>query len=177
MVRACPLTIRATDTQPLLLFFSISSSSSNLFLCNFVISVLPPIMSSVLSSQGVALATAMVVSCTAIYLAFSSPKPIKTLDSQPPSPNLRSCLCKDDQRKRRNSRKKKRVQFAESVKETEGNGEEYRRARENNKNNSNTRIQKSCRNEFPETQKIPANRAALYNGILRDRVHRLQCSY
>lgn len=34
-----------------------------------------------------------------------------------------------------------------------------------------------CRNEIPETKAMPANRVALYNGILRDRVQRMGCCH
>lgn len=66
-------------------------------------------------------------------------------------------------------KKKKKVKFAEDVKDTKGNGELYRRKW--------GQVQKSCGNEIAGSQKIPANRAALYTGILKDRVHTLQHSY
>lgn len=75
------------------------------------------------------------------------------------------------------------MQFAENVKDTKENGDEYRRGKENSlfarqdKGNSNTRTDRVCRNEIPGIHGMPANRIALYNGILRDRLHRMQCSY
>lgn len=64
-------------------------------------------------------------------------------------------------------KKKKKVKFAEDVKEPKGNGELYRKA-----GSKRSEIQKkSCGNEL---KKMPANHAALYNGILK---HRMGCSY
>lgn len=77
-------------------------------------------------------------------------------------------LCLEEKKRQR---KKKRVHFAENVKETSGNGKEYRK--EHGKNLMN-KAARNCRNEIP---RMPANRVALYNGILRDRVHGTQCSY
>ncbi|KAJ9190037.1 hypothetical protein P3X46_001273 [Hevea brasiliensis] len=145
-------------------------------------------MSSILglTSQGVVFATAMVVSSTVLFLAFSKqknfPELFKNHDSQSPIQNLRSCLRSSEEGKKRDKKKKKKksVKFAENVKDTKGNGDEYRREKEKSlfanqeKEKSITRI---CRNEIPGTHGMPANRIALYNGILRDRVHRIECSY
>ncbi|XP_065860304.1 uncharacterized protein [Euphorbia lathyris] len=109
------------------------------------------------------LGAVMVVSSTVLFIAFSKHK---TLPSRPTTLNLRSCLSSDEKRKERSKKKKKRVKFAENVKDTKGNGEEYRKEKE--------KIDRICRNDI---NKIHANRLALYNGILRDRVHRPQCSY
>lgn len=67
-------------------------------------------------------------------------------------------------------RRKKKVKFAEEVKDTKGNGELYRK--EGRKRNE---IQKSCGSE----KMLPANHAALYTGILKYRVHTntIQYSY
>lgn len=73
---------------------------------------------------------------------------------------------------KKRGRKKKRVQFAENVKDTAGNGEEYRK--EYNKKFAK-QFDRTCRND--QIQGMPANRVALYNGILRDRVHRMEYSY
>ncbi|XVF86465.1 hypothetical protein PTKIN_Ptkin18bG0042500 [Pterospermum kingtungense] len=126
-------------------------------------------MSSGICSQGLVLATAMVVSSTVLFLTFSRPK---NLSPPPPKKTLRSCLSSEGKKK---GKKKKKVQFAENVKETRGNGEEYRK--EHNKKitaaagRSSTKVDGFCRNE------MPANRIALYNGILRDRIHKMECSY
>ncbi|KAK8618951.1 hypothetical protein V6N13_132926 [Hibiscus sabdariffa] len=122
-------------------------------------------MSSGICSQGLVLATAMVVSSTVIFLTFSRQKPSSSSSKQA----LRSCLSSDG--KRRNKKKKKKVKFAESVKEPSGNGEEYRKKMVAGR--SRSEADGFCRSQ------MPANRVALYNGILRDRVHvhRMECSY
>ncbi|CAL9218690.1 unnamed protein product [Arabidopsis halleri] len=128
-------------------------------------------MTCILScSHGVVIATAMVFSSTALFLAISRQfSGNQTSDQQ----ILRSCLSSEE--KKRQRKKKKKVKFAENVKETKGNGEEYRK--------------KSLRRIVPEQMvkpektgsvcrnDMPANRIALYNGILRDRDQRIQCSY
>ncbi|XP_057968946.1 uncharacterized protein LOC131158237 isoform X1 [Malania oleifera] len=149
-------------------------------------------MSSILSSQGVVLATAMAVSGTVIFLAlsrqktnFPSPNLSGNHNSQPSSrPFPRSCLCSGrhlffkkiwwaDERRR--ERKKKKVRFAENVKDPVGNGEEFRTRKERRKS---VEVCRNCRTEeIPGIGRMPANRVALYNGILRDRVHRIDCSF
>ncbi|XP_031261764.1 uncharacterized protein LOC116119965 [Pistacia vera] len=121
-----------------------------------------------MNSQAVVLATAMVVSSTVLFLAFGKQKASST-ENQDDSPcqTLRSCLYSEEKKRQK---KKKRVHFAENVKETSGNGKEYRKERSKNFMN---KVDRNCRNEIPG---MPANRVALYNGILRDRVHRTQCS-
>lgn len=67
------------------------------------------------------------------------------------------------------NKKKKRVKFAADVKEPSGNGKEYRREHSKNSKMS-TKIQTvSCG--------MPANRMALYSGILKDRLLRTEFSY
>ncbi|KAF8091110.1 hypothetical protein N665_0453s0018 [Sinapis alba] len=122
-------------------------------------------------SHGVVIATAMVFSSTALFLAISRQfSNNQTSDQQ----ILRSCLSSEVKKKQRNKRKK--VKFAADVKETKGNGEEYRKREHIRRivQEQGTKPEKTssvCRND------MPANRMALYNGILRDRDHRLQCSY
>ncbi|KAE8656950.1 phospholipase D family protein [Hibiscus syriacus] len=119
-------------------------------------------MSSGLCSQGgLVLATAMVVSSTVIFLTLSRQKNLL-----PPKQSLRSCLSSSEGKRR--DKKKKKVQFAENVKETNGNGEKYRKEQRKKLIAETDRF---CRNE------MPPNRIALYNGILRDRVHKMQSSY
>lgn len=60
------------------------------------------------------------------------------------------------------------MHFADNVKETSGNGDAYRKKRTQRFNPIH------CRTQSP---RMPPNRIALYNGILRDRVHRIECSY
>ncbi|XP_022948685.1 uncharacterized protein LOC111452283 isoform X1 [Cucurbita moschata] len=135
-------------------------------------------MSSILSSQGLVIATAMVVSSTALFLAFSkhhkiTPTPSKSL--------LRSCLSSDDKKreknKNKNKKKGKKVRFAEDVKEPRGNGEEYRKehdekmAMAERRRRTTSTTTRSCKNQ------TPANQLALYNGILKQRSQRIQCSF
>ncbi|KAI4355742.1 hypothetical protein L6164_004488 [Bauhinia variegata] len=123
---------------------------------------------------------AMLISSTVIYIAFYWQKASPTFqlsgnsNSQEPNKQvLRSCLFTEE-KKRERKNKKKKVKFAENVKEesviqaTEEHKEEQRKPK---------RVSRSCRNEIPEIRRMPANRIALYNGILRDRVNRMQCSY
>jgi hypothetical protein len=75
-------------------------------------------------------------------------------------------------------KKKKKVHFAEDVMEPSGNGEEFRKRLES-KNLKKLRTNLSLGKDEGGKRKInmPANRVALYTGILRDRsVHRISCS-
>ncbi|GMI78104.1 hypothetical protein like AT1G52565 [Hibiscus trionum] len=125
-------------------------------------------MSSGICSQGLVLATAMVVSSTVIFLTFSRPKPPSSSSSS--KQTLRSCLSSDGKKR---DKKKKKVKFAENVKEPSGKGEEYRKEQQKKMMAGRSEGDGICRNQ------MPANRVALYNGILRDRVHvhRMECSY
>ena len=70
-----------------------------------------------------------------------------------------------------NSKKnKKKVRFEESVKEVREKSEIAKKEKQRKRN----RVHSNCRNETTKTRVIPANRMALYNGILRDRVHRIE---
>ncbi|XP_021906502.1 uncharacterized protein LOC110821088 [Carica papaya] len=129
-------------------------------------------MTSMLSSHGLVLATAMVVSSSVLLLAFS--KQFST-PLQLPTQSLRSCLTSGERKKKKNKemkKKKKRVQFAETVKDTKGNGKEYRKNHHKKTEKTTREVEKICRSD-----EMPANRIALYNGILRDRLHRIECSY
>ncbi|XP_010462100.1 PREDICTED: uncharacterized protein LOC104742758 isoform X2 [Camelina sativa] len=132
-------------------------------------------MTCILScSHGVVIATAMVFSSTALFLAISRQfsSGTQTSDQQI---LLRSCLSSEKKKQRK---KKKKVKFAENVREPKGNGEEYRKKMEQHLKRivpeqmiKPEKPVSVCRND------MPANRIALYNGILRDRAHRVQCSY
>ncbi|XP_009617112.1 uncharacterized protein LOC107819186 [Nicotiana tabacum] len=128
-------------------------------------------MSSLMGSNGLVLATAMVVSAgTVILFDLLREKYLSTIqfeltnNKQEYSPHgkhiLKSCLSSGEKKK------KKRVHFAANVKDSNGNGEEYRRVFKKyySKTQSN-----SCG--------MPENRRALYTGILKDRVHRMEFSY
>ncbi|OMO57752.1 hypothetical protein COLO4_35114 [Corchorus olitorius] len=114
-------------------------------------------MASILGSQGVVLATAMAVSGTVILLAFRLQKSLP-LDHQPSQQALRSCISSED------------------VRDPRTDGEEFRRQlRVRMKINSSSSAtssssSSSALNSSPKFKKMPGNRVALYNGILRDRV-------
>ncbi|CAF2056893.1 unnamed protein product [Brassica oleracea var. botrytis] len=125
-------------------------------------------------SHGVVIATAMVFSSTALFLAISRQFSTNQTSDLHDQQILRSCLSSEEKKKQRKKRKK--VKFAEDVKEPKGNGEEYRKREHLRRIVPEPVIEPEktgsvCRND------MPANRMALYNGILRDRDHRLQCSY
>ncbi|KAA8523015.1 hypothetical protein F0562_009438 [Nyssa sinensis] len=136
-----------------------------------------------LTSQGVVLATAMAVSGTVILLALRLQKslphtqfPVSTPIPQS-QPIPRSCISSEGKKK---EKKKKRVHFAEDVVDPSGNSEEFRRQRSGNSYSSSgsKSLSSSTFKESGKDRGIPANREALYNGILRDRVvHRLAYSY
>ncbi|XP_010250113.1 PREDICTED: uncharacterized protein LOC104592440 [Nelumbo nucifera] len=134
-------------------------------------------MSPILSSQGVVLATAMAVSGTVILLAFCRQKPLPTTqfavaqNSDSTRPVLRSCISSDGKKR---DKKKKRVHFAEDVVDPIGNSEEFRREH----SRKSLTLNQACRSENRSVaQGMPANRMVLYNGILRDRLQRMACSY
>ncbi|XP_042425517.1 uncharacterized protein LOC122013153 [Zingiber officinale] len=135
--------------------------------------------SSLMASHGVALATAVAVSGTMILLALCRTKPFSFPaasaavhdDSAPPWCPQSSCIASAEDAKKARTRtmlkkkknkKKKRVQFASEVVE----------------------FYVSASNEAEEAEdplparRMPANREALYKGILRDReMHRMACCY
>ncbi|XP_058774081.1 uncharacterized protein LOC131648340 [Vicia villosa] len=126
-------------------------------------------------SQGLVFTTAMVVSTTMLYLVFSKQKNNPSFQIQG-NHVLRSCLYSEEKKKERkmNTKKsKKKVRFAESVKEEREKKSEVVRKEKQRKRN---RVYSSnCRSETSKSRGIPANRIALFNGILRDRVHRMEC--
>ena len=87
--------------------------------------------------------------------------------------------------KKRETKKKKKVHFAEDVMDPRGDGEEFRRQVKNPVRIGSNHFPAAL-NSAPKFKKIgggkdrgmPANRVALYNGIVRDRVvQRLAYSY
>ncbi|CAL9220994.1 unnamed protein product [Arabidopsis halleri] len=131
------------------------------------------------SNGTVVIATAMVCSSTALFLAMArqfhgNHQTSKVLD-QTPRPILRSCLSSEETRKQR--KRIKKVRFADNVKDTKGNGEEYRRRELNRRSVPEPVTKPGKTGSMCRISTMPANRMALYNGILRDRDHRVQCSY
>ncbi|KAJ9548655.1 hypothetical protein OSB04_021198 [Centaurea solstitialis] len=128
-----------------------------------------------LPSNGLVLATAMAAG-TAIFFAIC-------LQKQPTAAVLRHprpCISSDGKKKKG----KKKVKFAEDVMEPSGNGDEFRRRRLKSKNLPQNRHYLSIFKDEGGQMKLsrnfkglPANRMALYSGIIRDRgVHRVACS-
>ncbi|XP_074559742.1 uncharacterized protein LOC141815689 [Curcuma longa] len=125
-----------------------------------------------MDSHGVALATALAVSGTMIVLAlcraktFSLPAASAVLrrDSAPPWCPQRSCISSADDRKKA---KNKRVQFASEVVEF------YVSSR----NEASAEEEEEVEDRQP-APRMPANRVALYKGLLRDReMQRIACCY
>ncbi|KAJ1278414.1 hypothetical protein BS78_04G077800 [Paspalum vaginatum] len=89
--------------------------------------------------------------------------------SPPPEHALRPCLSSSaDKRSRRRSKAERRVRFAADVVDNEGAPRPARL------------ISSSCRDAAGSEDRVlmPANREALYRGMLRDRsAHRVTCSY
>ncbi|XP_023773063.1 uncharacterized protein LOC111921713 [Lactuca sativa] len=137
-------------------------------------------MSSILASNGMVLATAMAaVSGTVLLLAFRLQKQPSTAAVTTVQfsiiPHPRPCISSDGKKR---EKKHKKVHFAEDVMEPSGNGEEFRR-RLQSKNLSQNRCYSSnlkdegAQKKIVKNEGIPANRMALYSGILRDRgLHR-----
>ncbi|KAK9690382.1 hypothetical protein RND81_09G123700 [Saponaria officinalis] len=120
---------------------------------------------SVLSSQSVIITTAMAVSGVVILLSLCKIKNLPTIQQLPFNQNsssLRSCLSSGKLKGNNSKRKKKKVKFAEDVKEE---------IIEVKKKKNDKIIRTKKMSEFCN---MPANRAALYHGILRDRLHRVE---
>ncbi|KAK2351248.1 hypothetical protein P8452_29967 [Trifolium repens] len=131
-------------------------------------------------SQGLVLTTAMVFSTTVLYLTFCKQKnsSLFKIHENPNSHNkqiLRSCLYSDE--KKREKRRKKKVKFSEYVMVKEEKSEINEESIEKQGKKNRVYSISECRNEIPEKHGMPANRIALYNGILRDRVQRMGCCH
>ncbi|KAH6806655.1 hypothetical protein C2S51_031486 [Perilla frutescens var. frutescens] len=109
-------------------------------------------MSSILSSQGVVLATAMAVSGTVILLALRLQKPPSS--STALFSLQQSCI----------------ISSSEDVVDPIGNSEDYRKLHKKYSNSTTL-------NKARKLQEMPANRVALYNGILRERVIHHRVAY
>ncbi|XP_076958779.1 uncharacterized protein LOC143634638 [Bidens hawaiensis] len=129
-------------------------------------------MSSILASNGMVLATAVAaVSGTVLLLAFRLKQP----DAGDFSINhLRPCISSDGKKR---EKKNKKVHFAEDVMEPSGNGEGFRKRLQSKSFGQNVSTLKDegvKRKTVRNYEGIPANRLALYTGMLRDRgVHRV----
>ncbi|KAL2555008.1 hypothetical protein Fot_08627 [Forsythia ovata] len=99
--------------------------------------------------------------------------PTQLQDSPPTKQVLKSCLSSGSQKMEKNKKKKKRVKFVDDVKDSRGNSELYRKKhRKSIKSHVNY-----CGNEILEFHGMPVNRVALYSGILKDRVQKIEYSY
>ncbi|KAL9238600.1 hypothetical protein vseg_012998 [Gypsophila vaccaria] len=120
--------------------------------------------SLVLSSQSVIITTAMAVSGAVILLSLCKIKNLPSIHhlpvtrNLPNSSSLRSCLSSGKLKGNSKNKKKKRVKFAEDVKKNDSSNKFVIRTK---------KVSECC-------EKMPANRAALYHGILRDRVYRIE---
>lgn len=70
---------------------------------------------------------------------------------------------------RKEKKKMKKVKFADNVKEE-------RDGREKEERKKQYRKARNCREEMEEIMRMPANRMALYNGILKDRLRKIKYS-
>ncbi|GJN38776.1 hypothetical protein PR202_gb27847 [Eleusine coracana subsp. coracana] len=118
--------------------------------------------SSSSSSAGYALAaTAMALSGTLVLFSLCRAKPNP---AEAPSPRLRPCLSSSEKRKREKPRRgsMKRVRFADDVVD----------------NGVPAPARAAAPVELMRTSSMPANREALYRGMLRGRsILRVACSY
>ncbi|GJV39253.1 hypothetical protein Tco_1417693 [Tanacetum coccineum] len=134
-----------------------------------------------MSSNGMVLATAMAaVSGTVLLLAFHLQKPPSDATAAATQFSIihhpRPCISSDGKKR---IKKNKKVHFAEDVMEPSGNGEEFRKRLQsksivqNRTFSSNLKSEGSKKRIVRNYEGIPANRMALYAGMLRDRsVHR-----
>ncbi|CAL5023337.1 unnamed protein product [Urochloa decumbens] len=133
-------------------------------------------MSSSSSSMGgsLALAAATAVAFSGSLVIFSLCRAHLSPNDAGPAP-LRPCLSSSEKRRRggrvrRSSKAEKRVRFAADVVDNEGAPRPTR----------HPAAAATCRGAAAESddRMMPANREALYRGMLRDRsAHRVTCSY
>ncbi|CAN6230768.1 unnamed protein product [Urochloa humidicola] len=131
-----------------------------------------------------ALAAATAVAFSGSLVIFSLCRAhLSPHDASGPSPAgpLRPCLSSSEKRRRggrvRRSKAEKRVRFAADVVDNEG---APRPTRHPAAAESSSSAVATCRGAAAESDErmMPANREALYRGMLRDRsAHRVTCSY
>ncbi|CAL0335278.1 unnamed protein product [Lupinus luteus] len=121
-------------------------------------------------SNGLVFTTAMVVSTTLFYFAFSNQNSHSSLFQFSNKQILRSCLYSKEKRR---GRKKKRVKFAENVIMME----EKDNKMEKQKNQKRVLSRSKCKNGSMEKSGMQENRVALYKGMLRDRGQRIACCH
>ncbi|KAI7728585.1 hypothetical protein M8C21_001103 [Ambrosia artemisiifolia] len=134
-------------------------------------------MSSILASNGMVLATAMAaVSGTVLLLAFRLQKQPSFSDDGDFYHHHHPRPCISSEGKKR-EKKNKKVHFAEDVMEPSGNGEEFRRRFQSKSlghNRTSLKDEGGQKKTVRNYEGLPANRLALYSGILRDRsLHRV----
>ncbi|XP_020548839.1 uncharacterized protein LOC105164414 isoform X2 [Sesamum indicum] len=134
-----------------------------------------------LTSQVLFLATALAASAGTVFLfdllrerCFPPPQIPRNQDSLIQRKQLlKSCLSSgkplQPQENKKRKRKKKRVQFADDVKDSKSNGN-----RKKHRKFAETDEKSCCGNAVVGLKKLPANRATLYSGILiRERLRRM----
>ncbi|CAL0325699.1 unnamed protein product [Lupinus luteus] len=124
-------------------------------------------MSPMMSAHGVVFATAMAFSGTVILLALRLHKSFPVHETpHSSSPTLRSCLSSHERKKNKNN---KRVQFAKEVVDSSKDSDDFRKQHKCLKSKSESKVQRNCNRGTEKRGIMASNRAALYNGILRDR--------
>ncbi|KAI3929242.1 hypothetical protein MKX01_006478 [Papaver californicum] len=135
-------------------------------------------MASIMSSHGLALATAMAISGSVVLITLYKQKAListsRILVDQNSKPNpqiLRPCISSDKSTREKKKKKKKKVRFADDV---------VVRFVTNGENISSGTCSYNQDYQFENrgiSGAMHTNRSSLYQGILHDRVHRLAYSY
>ncbi|RZC71185.1 hypothetical protein C5167_034350 [Papaver somniferum] len=127
-------------------------------------------MASIMSSQGLALVTAMAISGSLVLITLYKQKTLADQNSKANARTLRPCLS-SDKNTREKKKKKKKVRFADDV---------VVRVVTDDKDISSETSSNNRDYQFKDRGICAAthtNRCSLYQGILRDRVHRIAYSY
>ncbi|KAI3870911.1 hypothetical protein MKW92_035466 [Papaver armeniacum] len=130
-------------------------------------------MASMMSSQGLALATAMAISGSLVLITLYKQKTLVDQNSKANPQTLRPCLSSDkSSREKKKKKKKKKVRFADDV--------VVRVVTNDIEDISSETVSSNQDYQFEDRGICAAmhtNRSSLYQGILRDRVHRIAYSY